>query len=441
MTMRNALVICIWILLVIPLALYAAEFTGSNAICSAAFDWSGCEFPMVNPQTKKLCGKGLPCDASPPGGAVTAKCLTFNNCKGVSTEKGGLGDSKMFMDLMKSIADLLKGKDDKKGDQPPPQQQTQLGCPTGYYQTSDELRRSDPCANYVPPTSNSLLNTNQLGVQGGATSDLLNALGVGTGAGAALDASFGAEAEGTSAGNVSDLLTDRLAPEVEEKTGTQAAQTSGTSSPTSTPASNLGGKVNLSSGTRGNIEVTDAGVTVVAGARDAEANTEVAGFYGSATGGAQPQSVVARMCQNRPWAGSIVTYVIPPSFFDSLCAWRGYQVGAPEAPSQPVVVQQAKLNSPPPATAPEIQISVGEPSVDIWAVPARVTLGTRTSVFWNSKGVESCTVSSPDGSFNESALSGGAATVPLSGATTFTISCLTKSGEPVTDFVTVELAI
>ena len=126
MTMRNALVICIWILLVIPLALYAAEFTGSNAICSAAFDWSGCEFPMVNPQTKKLCGKGLPCDASPPGGAVTAKCLTFNNCKGVSTEKGGLGDAKGFMDLIKGVMDMLKGKGDDKG-QPPPQQQAQLG--------------------------------------------------------------------------------------------------------------------------------------------------------------------------------------------------------------------------------------------------------------------------------------------------------------------------
>ncbi|MBI2025510.1 hypothetical protein HYT04_01845 [Candidatus Kaiserbacteria bacterium] len=74
-------------------------------------------------------------------------------------------------------------------------------------------------------------------------------------------------------------------------------------------------------------------------------------------------------------------------------------------------------------------------------MPDKVPLGTRTSVFWNTKGVEQCSITSPDGSFNENSLSGGAATVPLSGPTTFTISCLTAAGTPVTDYVTVQLAI
>jgi hypothetical protein len=76
----------------------------------------------------------------------------------------------------------------------------------------------------------------------------------------------------------------------------------------------------------------------------------------------------------------------------------------------------------------------------IWAVPASVPLGARTSVFWNTQGVTNCTETSPDGSFTENSLSGAAATVPLTGATTFTISCVDPSGNPVTNYVTVEIS-
>jgi hypothetical protein len=80
-------------------------------------------------------------------------------------------------------------------------------------------------------------------------------------------------------------------------------------------------------------------------------------------------------------------------------------------------------------------------TVDIWAVPASVPLGTRTTIFWNSKNAQSCVETSPDGSFSHSSLSGGGATVPLSGATTFTISCQAPDGTHATDYVTVNLSI
>ena len=86
-------------------------------------------------------------------------------------------------------------------------------------------------------------------------------------------------------------------------------------------------------------------------------------------------------------------------------------------------------------------VSTIKPEAHVWAVPARVSVGSRTSIFWNSKGVESCIVMSPDGSFSEVGFSGGASTVPLSGATIFTISCVVADSESVTDYVTVELAI
>ena len=156
------------------------------------------------------------------------------------------------------------------------------------------------------------------------------------------------------------------------------------------------------------------------------------------------------MCQNRPWANSVVSFVIPPTFFDGLCSWQGYQVGKPAPPPQPTVILQQTKPAPvtkkptppkqPPAAASSTPPAV-PPQVDIWAVPAAVPLGSRTSIFWNTKGVASCTETSPDGSFNESTLSGGASTVPLSGSTTFTISCLTADGKPVTNYVTVNMSI
>jgi hypothetical protein len=90
------------------------------------------------------------------------------------------------------------------------------------------------------------------------------------------------------------------------------------------------------------------------------------------------------------------------------------------------------------ATAPTAPVL--PPRVDIWAVPTSVPLGARTTIFWNTENVANCTETSPDGSFKQNSLSGGASTVPLTEATTYTISCLDSQQNPQTDYVTVTIS-
>jgi PKD repeat protein len=194
-------------------------------------------------------------------------------------------------------------------------------------------------------------------------------------------------------------------------------------------------------GLRGEIQIFSSGGTIIAGSRSQAGNTEVAGFFGSNTFNGQPQGVVANICRARPWANSVLSYVLPANFFDSLCVARGYAVGSPP-PAQPTVtVTQTPQPKP---TTPSVSTST-MPSVPakvrIWSVPASVPLGSRASIFWTSQGVTSCLVTSPDGSFSQTTLSGGASTVALTGATTFTISCLAPDGTPVTDFTTVTISL
>lgn len=201
-------------------------------------------------------------------------------------------------------------------------------------------------------------------------------------------------------------------------------------------------------GTSGDIRIFEQGATIVAGMNDPNTNTQVVGFYGAnSSSDFKSTGVVGQLCVSRPWATNILSKIITPSFFDSLCTWRGYQVGV-SAPAQ----QAPAKNTAPAVTKPSTTVvtttkttatttPVVPGKVDVWAVPAVVPLGARTSIFWNTQAVTNCIVSSPDGSFNQTTLSGGAATVPLSGATTFTISCIDSGGNPVTDFVTVNLAI
>ncbi|MBV9159462.1 MAG: hypothetical protein JO019_02600, partial [Candidatus Kaiserbacteria bacterium] len=164
-------------------------------------------------------------------------------------------------------------------------------------------------------------------------------------------------------------------------------------------------------------------------------------------------------------SGNFLSYIIPPSFFDGLCNLRGYQVGALPAPApvattspvqvqltqtsdnaKPVVVTPITVTKPAATTTKTTSKNATttptvEPKADIWAVPPSVSLGARTSIFWNTQGVTSCTETSPDGSFSHDSLSGGASTVPITAATTFTISCLAPGGGHITNFVTVNLAI
>ena len=446
MTSRISLytVTCLFLLVLSFDTVFAGVSLEGNEICASYGFQNPALFCGMCPPQKPNCTipekgiKGCDCSVSPPTGSVSAKCVTSSNCKGTGStdqegKQQGVGDAKGMMDALKQVMDMLKQAMQKKGgggggdkgqqQQPPGPEQ---GCKQYYQVTAPS---SDPCAYYVPPTSNSLLQTSGLDTLGlSGSEELLDALDEG------------------SALNVSDELlgtSGQLPEEFVSETGTTTEdEPENTQSSSSTVGTNLSGQqVSLQSGTRGDIVITKGGATFVAQARDQGANTEVAGFYGSDTYGGQSQGIVAGMCKNRPWASSVVSFVVPPAFFDSLCAWRGYQVGAPAPPSQPVVEKKTTSPASPKDAAQKSQTPTVEPRVEIWAVPDTVPLGTRTSVFWNTSGVESCSITSPDGSFNETSLSGGAATVPLSGPTTFTISCLTPEGTPITDYVEVMLAI
>ena len=361
------------------------------------------------------------------------KGQTYTGLGGGSTGVGDIGG--IVGQIFKGLLDkIMQPKPSSGGGGGASPGTTPAGCTTYYTVT---VPTSDPCARYVQPTSNSLLGSTD-GVQNTASQELMNALGGGTQS--SVNAALGADG-GTSAVNVSEQILNQVTNQ-----NSNVLQTPGTNQTTVPAGGTLADRaVSLQSGTQGNIEIRGGGATVIANARDVQANTEVAGFYGGDTfGTTQPQGVVAKLCQSRPWAGAIVSFVIPPSFFDSLCAWRGYQVGIPVPPPAPVtqtVIIQQQASGQGTTQSESTTVSTIPPEVDIWAVPAKVTLGGRTSIFWNTKGVASCTETSPDGSFNENSLSGGASTVPLSGPTTFTISCLTPDGKPVTDYVTVNLSI
>lgn len=208
---------------------------------------------------------------------------------------------------------------------------------------------------------------------------------------------------------------------------------------------------NLPTGTYGDVKILQNGTTIIAGVR--EKNSEVAGFYGTnttVTGGG-----VAGLCANRPWARNFLSFIIPATFFDSLCTLRGYTVGrAPATATLPTTKKTGttttKTNTVKTtvggtkATVTATSAPVTAPNtarVDIWASPLTVPLGARTSIFWNTQGVTDCIETSPDGSFSHASLKGGASTVPLTAATVFTISCIAPNGAPITDSVTVLIAL
>jgi len=294
------------------------------------------------------------------------------------------------------------------------------GC-TQYYQVTTPS--SDPCAYYVPPVSSTLSGTGSTDTS--VSDQLLNALGADTSTNTNTDT------------NVSDILNSTTTTDTATTVATGTAIIVSTSSvlvPTNAT-------VGLIPGISGDIKILGNGATILAGSTDVTSNTTVAGFYGADTFNSQPLGLVANLCISRPWATNFLSAIIPPTFFDGLCSLRGYQVGQPQpAASAPAV--SFTQSAPQTAAAPvATTTSDVQPKADIWASPASVTLGSRTSVFWDSQGVTSCTETSPDGSFSQATLSGGASTVPITGATTFTISCITADGSHVTDDVTVNLSI
>jgi len=334
---------------------------------------------------------------------------------------------------------------------------TLTGCTTGqYFQTSDVTQLSNPCAQYVPTTP--VITGTSTGGTGGCDtlSQLLGTCGTSsTCPTTAVSCSQGFnEVPQTGFDANGCQLPDQC---VLSTTG--GTQTGGSGVTSVVAATGTSSGVNLSglgspstlvpgltNGTGGDILFSGNGATIFSNSQNLANNTGVAGFFGSDTfSGGQPQGIAAQICQARPWAAGFLNSVLPVAFFDGLCTARGYQVGTPPTPvpATPVVQLQQTKPAPKPVTPAPAATSTPTipPQVSIWAVPASVPLNTRTSIFWNTQGVTSCTESSPDGSFNQSSLSGGSATVPIVGATTFTISCIDTAGNPVTGYVTVNLSI
>lgn len=407
-----------WSIVSIPTRTFAALGAG-DAMCA------GCN--PTDQKDPKYCPKVHCGDTTSGFSTAQGTCLLPTKCNTSVTGAGG--------DILKMLMQALLQKMMQSGQQSSSASTPTTGtcttdangnttCSNGctsYYQTTD-ASNTDPCAYYVPDVSN-LLNSNT----GSSTSDLL------------LNA-FGGEVASSSLPNVSDLLNQAQQP------SQPAPPTPATTTQSTAPASNTidlsKNVVHLTSGgVNGNIEVTSKGGTIYANSENLQTNTAVAGFYGGDTfGNQQPKSLVARMCISRPWTGSIVSKIIPDTFFDGLCKWAGYQVGVVTG-SQGPVVQYVVRRDTSVATSTATTTQTVPAKVQIWAVPASVPLGARTSIFWTTQGVASCMITSPDGSFNEHSLSGGASTVPLTGATTFTISCLTPDNKPVTGYTTVNLSI
>lgn len=203
----------------------------------------------------------------------------------------------------------------------------------------------------------------------------------------------------------------------------------------------VGGQVfGLTGGIAGDLKIFGTAVTAFVSNRDAANNAQVSGFYGqTAPTQAAAVQVVTTMCRLRPWSTNFLSFIVPASFFDSICTLRGFPVGQPAAKPVVKTTTTSSGTSAKPATQTPPPAPYVKPKVDVWAVPESVRSGFRTSVFWQASGVSSCAIVSADGLFNETGLSGHSASAPLTSATTFTMTCQTATSSPVVDKVTVDV--
>jgi len=390
-------------------------------------------------------------------GNVMGVCVPNTGlCKGVSAP--GLGGGSMGLGgSLQSIFGSLLGQVLSKlmqptpptpppstggyGTTPPPYGS---GCLGTYFDTSDISLISNPCARYTPPVSNNINNPTDPNACS-TLNQLLGLCGTNPNCPTVTPANCAAGSHPVSGGQDFNgcVLPDTCAPDTDSNLPPSPIPTVPQPPPlrvifATTTIANIFAP---QTGARGDINVRTDGATIIGGTRDVQGNVEVAGFFGSETFGDQgSQGLVSGWCKSRPWATNFLSKIVSPSFFDGLCTWRGFQVGTPPPPKPAVTLQQTPKPKPIATTTTPTTPQI-PPKVDIWAVPASVPLGGRTSIFWNTQGVTSCTETSPNGGFNQNSLSGGAATQPITSATTFSISCLAPDGTPVTGSVTVNLKI
>src|SRR3989344_5666890 len=288
-------------------------------------------------------------------------------------------------------------------------QPSQPQCPTRYRVS---VPSSDPCAVYVPAVGTSTLNTSDA---------LLRALGKPS-------SQITPTKSQPSVGNV-------LLNRVENVVAPTSGRVSGAA------------EINpIVPGAGGDIQLTTTGATISAEIVDARRNIQFSAFFGAKTLTEAPRTLPERMCIVRPWMHPPVAQKIPVYIFDGICSEKGYKTGLPAAVAaasiQPTAsTKPAMTISPTTIATTSVAMPTIKPAAAIWAVPDSVPLGSRTTIFWNSQGVISCTQTSPDGNFTGNTKSGRESTVAITGPTTYIISCLAPDSSHVTDYVRVNLEI
>ncbi|MBI5456249.1 hypothetical protein HY969_00745 [Candidatus Kaiserbacteria bacterium] len=419
-----------------------ASFAEGDAECVPAFDPCGCN-KVTGPDG---CIGGLnklfcPCKDVSGGGKTPGICVGNFNCKATATNKGeATMDPSKLLEALKGLMEKLKGKGGGGGGSPdnkPPEQKTPDQYPNCVYNEATKTYSPIPCKNPDGTVNFGTFATDGLSLTSGQGSSLAASL---------LDALDGGDEGEFDYGEYFDSLSEEEKETIGDAlintiTGEDASNEEEEEVPATTtqPVVPQGTIERLRSSLFGDISVGEAGATFFVRSRDAESNTEVAGFYGGgASGIGASQSLVGRMCATRPWSGGFFSKIIPEGFFDGLCTRAGYIVGAAPvqtggAPKRP----PAKTS--PPASVPKKTVTPAAAEVDIWAEPASVRLGTRTYIFWTSENVASCKATGP--SFEQNSVSGGASTVPLVDTSTYKIVCLTAASTTVEDSVTVRLAL
>ena len=429
-----AAIILMGIFMLAPQPTQAVGLAG-DIFCGTKYCYPGnCVPSPKNPKCVPC--QTIKCPDNTNGYTTPAQCVS--SAPGKCQAIGAAGGDKFGLDLVKQMLGslmqkLMQGSQGGGSGSGSGSPATTPSGPTGcgsYVATPDVAQVSTSntggtCYYYQAPVSSLLNSTNSTGDNTSSVSEQLNAL---TNTNNNTDTN-------TNTNTTSEMLNQLTA---QVKPAVVSTTTATDTRPIVVPQGSVGG---LTSGVSGDIRLLGNSGTILAGSVDQSGNSVTAGFFGSDTFTGQPTGVIANLCQSRPWASNILSYVLPPTFFDSLCVLRGYQVGKPQPVIPKVTIIQSTPKATPKAVPATSTMPTVTPKVSIWAVPATVPLGSRTSIFCNSQGVTNCAVSSPDGSFSQNSLSGGASTVALTGATTFTMSCIAPDGSHVTDYVTVNLSI
>jgi hypothetical protein len=414
-----------------------AGAASANAMChpwvptACPCGYSGSPPKCVFTKNTYGCTPGV-CQNTTSGFPTMGICIAEGVCKAVTTGGNALTDISKLLGTVQQVMGIAGGLNSLLnsggggGGGGGGGMMGGIGGCTNYYPVS--VPSTDPCAYYVPSTSGSLMVDPLTGVNGANAINELTSSLLG-GSSNNLNTNINTNTNTAPASSLINIPANTVPA--------NTAPAASTSNPALTgPSSQLTGDIRLSK--------DGAVVTVIN--QDAKTNSTVVGFMGSSESTFQPQGIVAGWCRSRPWSTNFLSKLIAPTFFDNLCKLRGYGVGESPVQAAPAVsLTQTKPStvkkSVTATSTASSTVAALPPEADIWAVPASVPLGSRTTIFWNSRNAVSCEESSPDGNFSHKSLSGGGATVPLSGPTKFTITCTGADGTKVTNAIMVGMSL